>query len=190
MSSGRQVLPVVPRPSVGVQERTGEEGGIGHPAGDDHVGAVIQCLHDPLAPEIGVGRDRIGHVQQIEHVVTEQDAILSRRDAARRDLGDDVRRAAGIRGTGVRDDADTPGPAAGQHRGHPLTEEGIEPRARIPPALELTQRDGALRQALEHQEVELAPFHELDRRFDPVVGEAGTGTDPHTPGHPSMIHPR
>lgn len=57
----------------------------------------------------------------------------------------------------------------------------------IPLALELAQGDRPLGEALEHQEVEVTPFDQLDRGVDPIVGEAGAGTDSDAPGHPSMI---
>ena len=85
-----------------------------------------------------------------------------------------------IRRTGVRDDADASLAGSRQHRGHPVAEQRIEARGRIAPPLELAQRDRPLGEALEHQEVEVTPFDEVDRRVDPVVGEAGAGADSDT----------
>ena len=66
-------------------------------------------------------------------------------------------------------------------------EQRIEARGRIASAFELAQRDGPLGQALEHEEVERAPFDEVDGGVDPVVGETGAGADPTLRRHPSMM---
>ena len=53
--AGREAVPVVPRPSVLVDERREEEGGVRDAAGDHHVGAGREGLDDRAGAEVGGG---------------------------------------------------------------------------------------------------------------------------------------
>ena len=71
----RQPVPVVPRPAELVHERSQEQGGVGHAAGDHDLGAGVERLHDRAGPEVGTGEQ--GVVGQVQlggprpHVVTD-----------------------------------------------------------------------------------------------------------------------
>jgi hypothetical protein len=53
------------------------------------------------------------------------------------------------------------------------------PTPLVPPAFQLPQRDGPLRQALQHQVVQVTGFDELVRTVEPITGEAGSTSDLH-----------
>ncbi len=81
----------------------------------------------------------------------------------------------------VRDDPHPAVVARAEDRLHPLRETRIEPGLRVLGSGLLGDRDGSLRQALEHQVVERATLHELDRGLDPIPGVSGPAPDAQGP---------
>ena len=48
-------LPVGHGPAKGVNERRQKQGGVGNPAGNDHIRTQLECLHQGLGTDVGVG---------------------------------------------------------------------------------------------------------------------------------------
>jgi hypothetical protein len=57
--AGRQAIPVVPLPPVGVGGSAEEQGGVGHPTGDHDVGAVFEGLDDRACAQVGRREQRL-----------------------------------------------------------------------------------------------------------------------------------
>ena len=187
--------PVLHRPAELVDLRRQEHRRIGRAAGDDDVGAARQRFHDGPGAEVGVGRDELvaeradrlaGLFEQVvatshhlQHVVAGDGGDLDPAEAQRAgDLLDLLGGGERVGSTHVGDDPDALGAAGGQDRLHPLDEQGIVALRGIFQLRLLGERDGALGQAFEDQVIELALLGQLDRRLDPIAGEAGAGPDP------------
>jgi hypothetical protein len=63
--AGGEAIPVLEQPAEGMDERTESERGVGHAAGDDDIGALIERFGDPGRAHVGVsGHHAISRVQQ------------------------------------------------------------------------------------------------------------------------------
>ena len=69
-----QRVPVVPCPLVPPRRRPHHEGGVGDPAGDDHVGARGEPGGDAAAPQVGVGGEDLG-VQRLTGVEVDEGMV-------------------------------------------------------------------------------------------------------------------
>ena len=182
-------VPVVGRPAVRMQHRRREQRRVGDASGEHDVGPVVERSDDRTAAEVRVGGQRIGIVELVQDVVAQDDRDARPQPERPGERRHHRARTAGVGGAGVRHDARPSIEAGREHGVHPLGESGVEPGVRIASPLELAQGDRPLGQALEHEEVEVAPLGQVDGRIDAVVAEAGSRPDAHRSGHPSMFRP-
>src|SRR6185369_6392188 len=113
-----------------------------------------------------------------EDVVAEHGGDAHRPDA---ELARDRRGAAGggerVRRAHVGDDAHAPLDRRAEDTAHPRLEQRIEAGVRLAAACLLRERDRALGEALEDEDVEVAALDELERGLDAIARVAGAGAE-------------
>ena len=195
MSGGGR--PAERRPGVGLPaempaQRGDEQRGVRDPAGDDDVRVRVERGEDFLGAEVRVGPDvgpadlrerhafpepRVGGEQRHD-VVTDQ----------RRDLEPGQAKLPGngggalgsgqrIRHAHVGDDARAVRKDQRQHGPHPARQQWVEAAGRVGLPVAVSEGQGALADAFEHQDVEGTVQCEFNGRIQPVGGEAGAAAD-------------
>ena len=215
--AGGEPVPVVGRPAELVDHRRQGHAGVGHPAGDDHVGAHLQRLHHRGGAEVDVGREHVGplvgqgpagvHVGQrlagglevveaVEDVVAEDDADpdpVANAELVGQLLDGRLARQ-GVHAAGVGDDLDAPLGAGGQHVAQLGHEVGGVARLRFALALLLEDGHGHLGEVVHDEVVDRAPLHLAAGGGRVVSPEAAAvGDDDSVRGHvpfPSRSVPR
>jgi len=172
------------------------QGGVGDAARDDDVGAGAQPVEQRLGAEIRVRGDDLPEVAHappvveleagldaVEDVVAEHRGDARREPHARGQRGDRLGAGARVGGAGVGEQPHAPRGERGHEHLHAPQEHAAEAARRIGQPLLLGERDGALGEAFQHEEVDRRALDELERRLQPVAGEAGAAADPDRPRH-------
>ena len=190
-----QQIPVVLFPAELIDHGSHEDGGVGHAAGDDHVGALLQSLHNALHAQIGVGGDDLAG-QLAEGLVSLPHlgigvAVDDGQDVVAGDAGDlhagqavlagdlDALLGGGL-GVGrahVGDDLHLVLPGQGQGLFHAVLQQAVVALGGILQLGLLTDGDGALSQTLVADVVQVALLDELQGGLQAVTGVTGAGSD-------------
>ena len=190
-----QLVPVLQRPAKLMDHRSHEDGGVGHTAGNDHIGALLQGLQDSLYAHIGVGGDDLtGELGQGlvglphfgVHVLVDDGQQVVAGDAGDLHAGQAVPAGnlhallgsgLGIGRAHVGDELHLVLPAQGKGLLHAVLQKTVVSLGRVLQLGLLPDGDGALGQALVADVVQVALFDQLQRGLQPVAGIAGPAAD-------------
>ena len=169
------------------QRRRGKQCRVGDAAGDDDIGALFQGLADRRAAQVGMRAHQGGAADvavpcdvlgQRHHVVAEHGRNAQALQAKfGRELGDRLPGGARVGLAEVGDNAATGLDRHRQQRCQPTAQPRVEPGSRIGGTRLQRRQQGALGQAFEGDDVDLAGRGERHRRVDAVAGETRAGTD-------------
>ena len=198
--AGSQPVHIIQAPAELVDHGGVGEGGVGGPAGEDHLGPLLQQPNDGLGPHIDVGApDLIPHQLQGlsgidigEGVTLGQDLVQAGNQAIPHDhphpefflyaspirsLQKGLGTSNGIHAPGVRHHSDPPLHDPGKDAFHEGDEVPGISRRGIPVPLLLHDGHGNLRQVVHHEVVDGSPFYLANRGIQIVAPEALTGSD-------------
>ena len=199
--------PVVVTPAEVMHRRSEEERRIGHPSRDHDPRAGFQRATDNICAEIRVagyhpGQERLERLagfhqrqlrvllQDFRDVVPEYHGAPDIAERVFLHMAADLARSGDRVGRPhVAYDAYVVPNAGRQHRRHAVHEARRVALFGILEAGKVFARDGALRQALEREVVDLPPLGQLDGRRNPVVGKTGPGADTQCSLHESTFAP-
>ncbi len=193
-----QAVPVVGGPAEVPGGRADDQGGVGHPPGDDHVGAGLQRGHDAPGAQVGVGRDRrhpgLGQPRPGVEVGQRLPRRLELVEAAEQVVALDVGHADGqpqpsgqgpqlggqpgrVEPAGVGHHLDALVDGQAEALLHLGQEAGGVPLGRVAAARAPQDQHGQLGQVVAGEHVDRAALQQLPRGGAPVAVEAGAVGD-------------
>ena len=190
-----QLIPVLQGPAELVNDGGHEDGRVGHAAGDDHIGPLLQGLQDALYPHVGVGGDnlarelgqglvRLPHLGV--HVLVNDGEQVVPGDAGNFHTGEAVLLGdfhalfggrLGVGGAHVGDELHLMRPAQGEGLLHAVLQQAVISLGGVLQLGLLADGDGALRQALIADVIQLALLDELQGGLQAVAGVARAAAD-------------
>ena len=193
-----QAVPVVGGPAEMPGGRADDQGGVGHPPADDHVGAGVQRGHDAPGAQVGVGRHRrhpgLGQPSPGVEVGQRLPRRLELVEAAEQVVALDVGHADGqpqppgqgpqlggqpgrVEPAGVGHHLDALVDGQAEALLHLGKEAGGVPLGRVPAARAPQDQHGQLGQVVAGEHVDRAAFQQLPRGGAAVAVEAGAVGD-------------